>query len=274
MKTEERTLTFRIDGEFVTRLAREQFHYEGRMEYAKELLASCMVSDQITENDRNAMIINILDGRAELRGVYPDGDFGFHYLEEADKRWSMEKTFAKMKQEAQQAKEQLEDLQEKYFFVCESLDEWERRKLQREFKEEFEKVLFEDIVAETTSTGSALLDSFLKRMQSETDDDYGWLEPNGEFHAVEWGDHQKWAYEWLEENLSEEEFEEFDIKYTLCEAGDELTKRGWILLHNPSQGIAFPTRDESREMTKAQKEFLYDYYIERNCQKEANEIWK
>ena len=25
---------------------------------------------------------------------------------------------------------------------------------------------------------------------------------------------------------------------------------------------------------KAQKEFLYDYYTERDCKKEANEVWK
>lgn len=29
-----------------------------------------------------------------------------------------------------------------------------------------------------------------------------------------------------------------------------------------------------RDMTKAQKEFLYDYYTERDCKKEANEVWK
>ena len=57
-------------------------------------------------------------------------------------------------------------------------------------------------------------------------------------------------------------------------AGDYLIRRGWVLLHNPSQGIAIPTRDFSREYTKAQKEFLYDYYMERNCKKEANAIWQ
>lgn len=47
-----------------------------------------------------------------------------------------------------------------------------------------------------------------------------------------------------------------------------------IVADNPSQGIAIPTRDFSREYTKAQKEFLYDYYMERNCKKEANAIWQ
>lgn len=55
---------------------------------------------------------------------------------------------------------------------------------------------------------------------------------------------------------------------------DDLVRRGWVLLHNPQQGIAIPTRDITREYTKAQKEFLYDYYMERDCRKEANAIWQ
>ena len=57
-------------------------------------------------------------------------------------------------------------------------------------------------------------------------------------------------------------------------AGDWLVERGWVLLHNPSRGIAFPTKNPVKEYTKAQKEFLYDYYMERDCKKEANAIWQ
>ena len=55
---------------------------------------------------------------------------------------------------------------------------------------------------------------------------------------------------------------------------DSLDERGWVLLHNPSRGIAFPTKNPVKEYTKAQKEFLYDYYMERDCKKEANAIWQ
>lgn len=57
-------------------------------------------------------------------------------------------------------------------------------------------------------------------------------------------------------------------------AADYLVRRGWVLLHNPSQGIAIPTRDLTRKYTKAQKEFLYDYYMQRKCTREANAIWE
>lgn len=62
--------------------------------------------------------------------------------------------------------------------------------------------------------------------------------------------------------------------FGLIGAGDWLVERGWVLLHNPSRGIAFPTKNPVKEYTKAQKEFLYDYYMERDCKKEANAIWQ
>ena len=114
------------------------------------------------------------------------------------------------------------------------------------------------------------IDNFLKRMmdvKEHTTADYGWLEPDGTFHGVEWGEHQCWADRYVEENFPEQ-YEE------ILEAGDWLVDRGWVLLHNPSQGVAFATGSLVRDMTKAQKEFLYDYYTERDCKREANEIWE
>ena len=48
----ERTMTFSINGDFITRLAREKCHYEGKMEYAMTLLESCLESDEIRDNER------------------------------------------------------------------------------------------------------------------------------------------------------------------------------------------------------------------------------
>lgn len=65
---EERTMTFSINGDFITRLAREKCHYEGKMEYAINLLESCLESDEITDNERKGLAFAILDGRAEITG--------------------------------------------------------------------------------------------------------------------------------------------------------------------------------------------------------------
>lgn len=62
-------------------------------------------------------------------------------------------------------------------------------------------------------------------------------------------------------------------KKGLIGAGDYLVARGWVLLHSPAQGIAKPTKNPILDFTKAQKEFLYDYYIERDCENEASELW-
>lgn len=100
-----------------------------------------------------------------------------------------------------------------------------------------------------------------------------------EAHGVEWGEHQEWAQNYMNEKFPEEAMNgDIDLQ-TKCNvgligAGDWLVERGWVLLHNPSRGIAFPTKNPVKEYTKAQKEFLYSYYIERDCRKEANAIWQ
>lgn len=103
-------------------------------------------------------------------------------------------------------------------------------------------------------------------------------------HAVEWGNHQEWANDYLDKNLTQEERFAAMVEINasgmvksspdVIGAADYLVRRGWVLLHNPQQGIAIPTRDITREYTKAQKEFLYDYYMERDCKEEANAIWQ
>lgn len=60
----------------------------------------------------------------------------------------------------------------------------------------------------------------------------------------------------------------------LIGAGDWLVERGWVLLHNPRRGIAFPTKNPVKEYTKAQKEFLYDYYMERDCKRRRTQYGK
>ena len=140
--------------------------------------------------------------------------------------------------------------------------------------EETGEKLFVNMEEERESAGSTLLDSFIKRMKSETDDDYGWLEPNGTFHPVEFGEHESWAKDHVAEFYRDEHEEKRKEARKYILYGDFLTDRGWVLLHNPSQGIAIPTTSPGKRYTKAQKEFLYQYFIDRNCEKEANEIWE
>ncbi len=108
--------------------------------------------------------------------------------------------------------------------------------------------------------------------------DYGWLAPSGQFIPVEWADHSRWALEYVENNMLEA-FIEYRTKtprdLRIQMAGDFLVyEKGWILLHSPMQGPAFETRDLSRRRTKAQIEFLFDYYMLRKRTQEANNLYK
>lgn len=135
-------------------------------------------------------------------------------------------------------------------------------------------------------TDETLTTEDYERMRAELDDDeettrviehheqeevklkyeqYGWLKPNGEYYPADWGDHSMKARE-LAKQLYGKECVGID------EPRDFLCSKGWILLHNPSQGIAQVTTLGHREcrLTKKQKEFLYDYYSERNLMEFAN----
>ena len=64
------SVNFQIEGEFVCDLARVWFWDEGR-EYSKceELLLSCLVTDQITLEEKKKIVVEILEGRKKLVGV-------------------------------------------------------------------------------------------------------------------------------------------------------------------------------------------------------------
>lgn len=105
--------------------------------------------------------------------------------------------------------------------------------------------------------------------------EYGWLEPNGNFHVVEFGKHQTWAAKYLLELVREGKmsFEEARVSKEQ-NVGDLLVKRGWVLIHNPSQRNITITRDLSKRLTKVQKDFLYEYLCKYGREKEANEIYQ
>ena len=109
----------------------------------------------------------------------------------------------------------------------------------------------------------------------EKETEYGWLEPSGKFHPVEFGNHQTWASKYVL-NL----FEEGEISYEEAnlsnkqDTGDILVNRGWVLIHNPSQHNIRITRDLSKKLTKAQADYLYDFLIKHGKEKEANELYQ
>ena len=106
-----------------------------------------------------------------------------------------------------------------------------------------------------------------------TTGDYGWLDPAGNFYEAAWGQHQTWAEEHIKKMPL---WDQLSLKERIWAdgMGDVLMRHGWVLLHNPSHGLAFPTKKPEWRYTRAQADFLYGYYIERNEHDKANAIMK
>ena len=273
-----RRISFDIHGEFITQLAREWF-YTGEKSHEKviEILMDSMTGTDTPEAQIRRYAEDILLGRAALKGSTAAGTYHLETYEPGEEeQMPQNMNIWKEVERRKKAEKDLRRMIERWDVAMDHISESTQREIRKELGEETAEDRQQDALA-----------GFMKRMMDEEDhttEDYGWLEPDGTFHGVGWGDHQEWANNYLEEKLTEEERFNAMIEINasgmakcsadIVGAGDYLIRRGWVLLHNPSQGIAIPTRDFSREYTKAQKEFLYDYYMERNCKKEANAIWQ
>lgn len=266
----ERTLQISVDGEWLTDLAREWFYLESKgYDKCIELLDSSMSGTDKTKEQIRRHAEDLLLGRAALKGSTADGTYHLEiYSPEEEEKMPDDMNVWKIVGEQRKIKEELDKYKRRWDVAM--------KMIPRYLKEEIGIELDEDLTEpESRPVVSRALDNYMKRMldtEEHTTEDYGWLEPNGKFHAVKWGDHQEWAYEYLESKAKTEE--EYSKLPRLYEAGDVLTKEGWVLLHNPSQGIAIATKNPCKDYTKAQKEFLFEYYMERNCEKEANDIWE
>lgn len=260
-ESETKRISFDIHGEFITQIAREWFYTgEKSIEKVMELLIGSMTGTDTPEEQIRRYAEDILIGRAALKGSTEAGTYHLETYEPGEEEqlpggmdiWKIPKLLKDSKKETNR-------MQEKFLTAMEHLTESEQRKVRAELGEETSE-----------DREKRQIDSFISRIMDKkehTTKDYGWLEPDGTFHEVEWGEHQSWAYKYVEQNFP-------DQYEKILEAGDWLVDRGWILLHNPSQGIAFATGRLVRDMTKAQKEFLYSYYMERDYRKEANAIWQ
>ena len=260
MGLEKRELTFGITGEFITQITREWFYSgEKSIEKIMEILKECMTGTDASEARIRRYAEDILLGRAALKGNTADGTYHLERYEPGEEEpLARSMNIWKIPQLRREAEKNLKEKNEQFCVAMKHLPENEQRAVRRELGVETRE-----------DREQQQIDNFLKRMmdvKEHTTADYGWLEPNGRFHEVDWGEHQDWANEYVEENYP-------DQSENIIDAGGWLTDRGWVLLHNPSQGVAIATGSLVRDMTKAQKEFLYDYYTERDCKDEANALW-
>lgn len=264
MTEKKKTLTFSIEGKIITDIAREHFYIRNDLSKALELLCAGLQNDKLNEYEQMALALRVLDGKAEIRGAYPGEGYGLYDLDEPDKRFNIAGHINKLSDKLEAAEAELRAMQMQFSIVAEELTDTQKREANRAWFQldyDHKRPIFDDVEAVPLIPGlTSQLDSFLERMSGPetTTEDYGWLEPSGKFHEVPFGEHQGWAWQKARElGFSGEAFD-------AGRGGDVLLDRGWVLLDNPGMGLARPTISETRPLTKAQREFLFDYYTERN----------
>lgn len=281
MEVKTKEIRFSVSGEFITNLAREWFFIERRpFEKVMDLLLSCMCGTDMSEKELRRNAEDVLLGRAEFEGNTRDNSFRLVKYSPDEQpdiagQFDIFERYSKQSQIRKDAEKERDKYLNWYEIAMEHVPNYSRNEVLNETGQPIE-----------SDPKDGWLSSFMERMLDEEEHstgDYGWLAPDGTFHEVEWGNHQEWANNYLKEHLSEEEQKAALIEINvfgmtksgtdIMGAADYLVRRGWVLLHNPSQGIAVPTINPLKRYTKAQQEFLYDYYMERGKEKEANSVY-
>ena len=283
-------LHFSIEGEFITKLARERFYVDHQLSKAIEIVWTATETDQLTDIEHLILCIEVISGSKSIVGTYPGDDYGIKENKESNITiHDFINEIDKLQEKIDKQESEYNELLRKYLFVCERLSDSKMRSIDYDYRNEYDEHLFDLDDHYNTSALLAIdkynksnpVDSYISHMKDSRDDDYGWLEPDGTYHPVEWGHHSDWAREYADKHYP---FKDYANMYWKTDAkgerhhyvcGDFLVYvLGWVLLDSPYQGIATPKYDQSRRLTKAQKEFLYDYYIDRNLHDRANEIYK
>lgn len=285
----ERTISFVVEGSFITELAREKLFVEKNLDAAVQLLRSSLITDELDSDEQLMLCLHILHGSASIVGNTRDGDYRIETRDNLDEHptnlSSISKLITDMAAEIKSLKKERDSLANKLARLAEEVNEYRIQDINEEWLEETGEKMFPEVPEREMKTpASAMLDSYLKQAKLEKEEEdclYGWLEPNGTWHPVKWGHHSQWAQEWLDEhkpfkdNASLYWYEDKEgCRHHIYDIDVLIQSLNWILLENPHHGLAQIKRNESKKMTRKQKEFLYDYFIKQNRREEANTLFE
>lgn len=218
-------LHFVIEGEFITKLAREAFWLEQKYLYAEKLLLSCMYGTNLPEEQLKQNVKDILLGKRYLCGNSETG------ITLKDDNFDPKKAYSHME------------------YISKIKD-------------------LENIVNSAFRVNKPDIE------ETEHSYPYGWLSPSGTFYPVEWLHHDDFAELMIAKKGWSEDFWKWHKDMPTKIHRDYLImKRGWVLLHNPQQCQPFATCEEYK-LTKAQREFLFDYFYKLKDYDAANKYIK
>lgn len=252
---------FSVNGEWLTNFIKEQFFYDGRgFDWVIQTISTMLKSTNNVDDERIEQIAqDIILGRSYFKG---DTGKDFVFCDGSDDPISSDlfRKFSSLKEELKKEKELRRSAQES----------WQEIALLVKGEIDREDLMCEENIELFKPTP---MEEFIDRMTSDEDSvaPYGYISPDGEFHQVDYADHEKFAQDYINSN-SRERYKLFGLGYSLGK--DYLVYGlGWLLLHNPRQGKPILTTS-SRPMTKAQRESLFDYYTKYGMKQEANALYE
>ena len=285
-------VSFVIDGDFINDQVR-QLVEEGKLAHAFRMAESCLMSDEITDEMRIGLAFAVLAGAKHIASA--ENDDGIVLLDaneptDVPLHAYVSDMLKGFEDRIQTAEASAARMQRKLDCIFESCVDSYPNALRHacieymHWPDADEGYLFSDEVtipeaicesySEHPSSQALHLDDGLSGcakafgkddpltqfvdMHQEEDPEYtyGWLDPEGVFHPSPWGHHEGWAAHYLEENAIAYD----ESSFNLHAAGDELSKLGWVLIHNPMHGIGHCTVNVGRKLTLPQKDFLEKYY--------------
>lgn len=253
-------MTFSLDGKWMTDFIRNRFLYEDMsFDWVIESIEKLLNGNGLTRQRIEQIAQDVILGRSYFKGNTRDGSFV--YCDGSDE--PIESDFFKkysnlrdeLKKERQARKDAVEAWQELALVIKGEID-----------RGDCESQSNIEIFKPTP------MEEFIDRMIEDDGDiaPYGYISPNGEFHPVDYAEHERFAQDYI--NSSRERDKILELGYLLGK--DYLVYgMGWILLHNPAMGKPIITYGD-RPMTKAQREALFDYYTKYGMKKEANALYE
>lgn len=259
----EKTLKFNfsISGEWLTKFIRDGVISEGKgYPWAVETMVDLMKPNGLDRSTVVKMTQDIIIGRGCFSGNTGDGSFSYNdedngtpdeFFEYFDRIFEDKKALRRAYTAMNDAWSELADL-------ITGVIERDDLKCGPNIQFKIDEQLQEYIERKTD-------------VEAEKREPYGFITPEGEFHPVEWCEHESFALRYIDEHGLRDSWENNEDYHHL--ATDYLVYvKGWLLLNNPGQGKPKLTSGY-KPMTKAQREALFDYYIKAGREVEANTLY-
>lgn len=179
----EQALSFRIEGEFMTNLARERFYKDHNLSSAIRLLKSCTETDALSEEEHILLCLKIINGNAKIVGTYPDDDYDVVECDSKENPFSILTEITKMQQEIETLKAENAARLERFVGLLDilNLPEYKLREVNKEYQEMNGEPLFPNLktpsvtISNLDAPTNSMLDSYISHMKSNSEDDYGWF---------------------------------------------------------------------------------------------------